>query len=171
MKKEKLREALLAQKKEVDDIELKVSRLTKSLVDRVPGPFGYKDVIRAFFGALFVGINFVFAGRLITVALNLNWSNMFVISLVNIAILSGGIYFIGYRKITNKEERPFFQFWLKRLIAFLIVSIIVSFGLVYLFAVYSEPGIYTSFDLLRVVAIISIPTSIGAAMGDLLKQY
>jgi uncharacterized membrane protein len=171
MRDKKLKEAILEQKKEVDSIEIKVDRMTRSLLDKVPGRFSYKDVARAFFGAFFVGINFIFAGRLITVATNITWHNILLIILVNIVLLTGGIYYIGYRRVENKSERPFLQFWFKRIVVFCIVSMIVSFFLIYLFAIYSEPQIHGFYDLVRVAVIISIPTSIGAAFGDLLKQY
>lgn len=167
----KVKEMLFEEKKEVDDIEFKVDRITKTLLDKEPSYFSSKDVIRSFFGALFVGINFIFAGRLITVSLNLSFYNMIIILITDMLILTGGIYFIAYRRVVHKDERPFFQFWWKRLLIFYLISLGVSFFLIYLFGIPLEENIHSFYDVLRVVSIITVPASIGAASADLLKQY
>ena len=64
------------EKKEIRDIEKNLKSIKQSLVRGEPPHFSKKDVMNAFFGALIIGLTFVFKGTLIETALNISLFNI-----------------------------------------------------------------------------------------------
>ncbi len=154
---------------EIAEIKGELHQIKKRLVEKVPDHFSKQDVVNAFFGALFLGLTFLFKGALIQVGLNILWDNVVIIVTSTLFILSTQIYFIGYKRVKNPEERPFGQFLFKRLTAIYGIALVVSFYLLYIFGFLTLLGSFT--NLIKLTLLLSMPCSIGAAVGDLLKKY
>lgn len=156
----------------LDDIKKGVDELRDKLLVSEPAHFSKKDLIDAFFGALILGLTFAIKGLLIRVTQVLTITHIAVIVITTLLILSAEIYFIGYSRVTKKSERKLGQFWLKRLLAFYIIAIIVAVFLVYVFSLNMLTEIVQdSLGVIKLIAIISMPCAIGAATTDLLKKY
>jgi uncharacterized membrane protein len=84
-------------------------------------------------------------------------------------ILSMQIYYIGYSRVTNRKQRHFGQFWLKRIASLYIIALVVSVFMVYLFDI--DSIVRNGYEILKVVIALSMPCAIGAAVPSLLKQY
>lgn len=156
---------------EQDIVEIKqdIKHIKNRIVEKIPDHFGPVDAINAFMGALFMGLTFVLKGLLLQVSLNLTWTHLGIIVFSTIFFLTMQIYFIGYRRVINKQERPFGQFLAKRLFTIYFISITVSFYLLFLFNFF--PLVGTLENLFKVTVVLTFPCSIGAAIGDLLKKY
>ena len=153
----------------LDRIEKDVLDIKKIVTEEFPPEhFGAKDIVYSFFGALVIGLTFMFKGLLIQAGMNLRWENVVLIVLTTLLILTFEIYFIGYSRVRNKEKRPFAQFWAKRLISIYLISIAVSFMLAYLFGINYMAG--NTEVLLKIIFAVSMPCAIGAAFTDLLKR-
>lgn len=156
----------------IDEIKKGVDELRDKLLVAEPAHFSKRDLIDAFFGALFLGIPFSIKGLLITVSQALDKNHIIIIILSTLLILTGEIYFIGYSRVTKKSERKFCQFWLKRTTAFYFVAIATAAFLVYLFGLNLLPEIANNPEnIQKLVVLISVPCAIGAAITDLLKKY
>jgi uncharacterized membrane protein len=95
---------------------------------------------------------------------------MIVIVFATIAVLSIEIYFIAYVRVKNKKRRPFWQFYIKRLIGLYGVALFVSVMIVYLFRIDSY-AINGAIDILKMVVLLALPSSIGGAIPSLIRQY
>lgn len=156
----------------IDEIKKGVDELRDKLLVAEPAHFSKRDLIDAFFGALFLGIPFSIKGLLITVSQALDKNHIIIIILSTLLILTGEIYFIGYSRVTKKSERKFCQFWLKRITAFYFVAIATAAFLVYLFGLNLLPEIANNPEnIQKLIVLISVPCAIGAAITDLLKKY
>ena len=142
----------------------------KKEIRKVPEHFSRQGIMKAFFGALIVGLTFVLKGLLLDVSQRLTSLHLAFIIITTFSILTAEIYFIGYMRVkkTEKEERKFGQFWLKRIAAFYSIALIVSVGLVYLYGInlFLSGG-----DTARVIIALSLPCAVGASLADLLKKY
>ena len=137
-----------------------------------PARFSKRDIVDAFFGALFLGVTFSVKGLLIDISLALKSINMIMIPLFTLVILTAEIYYIGYSRVKKKAERRFGQFWMKRIVSFYIIAILTSFLLIYLFGLNNLPAIANNPEnITRLVVLISLPCSIGAAITDLIKRF
>jgi uncharacterized membrane protein len=155
----------------IDDIKKGVDELKERLLIAEPEHFGKEDIIYAFFGALLLGLTFAVKGLLIKVSQALSNTNIVLIIASTLLILTAEIYFIGYNRVTKKTERKFGQFLLKRILVFLVVAVITSFFMVYIFGLNRLPEINNEFsNICRLVVLISMPCAIGAAISDLLKE-
>ena len=149
-------------------IKRDVEYLKRELIDKTPERFGFKDLLRSFIGALFLGFSVLFSSNMLNVAKILPEKHLYVILAFALIILTAEIYFVGYARVENKYERKFGQFWLKRIIAFYAVSLIVAFILIYVFGlIYLIPKEY----LWNAIILMSAPCAIGASFGDLIKKY
>ena len=111
----------------LQSIAHEVDFIKKLLLKEVPPEhFSMKDIVRSFFGAAFIGSTFIFSRLLIEIPPLLTTRHVIAIVVSTLAILTAEIYYIGYQRVENKKARPFGQFWLKRLLTFYAVSIIVS---------------------------------------------
>jgi len=153
-----------------ENIEIKknVEEIHKS-IDKTPEHFSAKDVLRAFVGSLFLGFSVIFSGNLIGIARVMPTVHIIPIIAFTIILLTAEIYFIGYQRILEKEQRKFGQFWLKRIIAFSIVAFIVAFILTYIFGIIYL--VNSNIELFKILIIVSGPAAVGASIGDLLKKY
>ncbi|MEE9525153.1 MAG: DUF2391 family protein [Candidatus Woesearchaeota archaeon] len=156
----------------IDEVKKGVDELRTKLLVKEPSDFSERDIVRAFFGALLLGLTFAVKGLLIQVSLVMDALHMYMIVIVTLLILTAEIYFIGYRKVKQKAKRKFGQFWLKRLVVFYVVAIFTSVLLVYLYGLNKLVDVASNnLGVLKLVVIISLPCAIGAAIGDLLKKY
>jgi uncharacterized membrane protein len=156
-------------KVEDDAIKKDVEKIKKELIDKTPDHFSQKDVLRSFMGSLFLTFSVAFSGNILTVAYKIPDKHLYLVSIFIIIILTAEIYFIGYSRVEDKQQRKFGQFWIKRLVAFYLVAFIVSFIISYIFGI-----IYLVNDIghyFKLILIISGPASIGASISDLLKKY
>jgi uncharacterized membrane protein len=146
-----------------------LDKIKNELVYKTPEHFSQKDVLRSFMGSLFLGFSVAFSGNILNAARIIPTQHVEFVILFTIIILTAEIYFIGYSRVTDKTKRKFGQFWIKRLIAFYLVALIVSFVLAYIFGlvylVDSPEHFY------KLIVLISAPASIGASISDLLKKY
>lgn len=149
-------------------IEKDLEILKERLLERKPEKFSGKDIARAFFGALVIGVTFVFTSGLITVVKSINWTNVFLIILSTLALLLIEIYFLGWSRVKGEKGRNVFEFTLKRLPTFYIISILVSLFYVYIFGI---NHLVSPAEAAKLVFLIAMPCSIGAAVGDLLRKY
>jgi len=160
------------QKKKEEELIKDVKTIKNKIVEKEPKPFGFKDVIHSFFGSLIFGITFALKGLLIEVALLLTKVHQILIVVSTLIILTGEIYFFGYARVKIKKERKFFQFWLKRLITFYLIAILVSFFIIYVYGLTDLPAVGNNIkNILKLVAVISMPAAIGAGLADLVKRY
>jgi uncharacterized membrane protein len=139
------------------------------LIDRTPEHFSRQDYIRAGIGALFLGFGAVFSGNLINIATNMPESHLYIIIFGTLLILTMEIYIVGYSRVTDKETRKFGQFWMKRIVAFYIIALIVAFVLAFTFGLQFLVPMRS--DFFNIILIMSAPCAIGAAFGDLIKKY
>lgn len=139
------------------------------LKDIPPEHFSMKDIIRSFFGAAFIGSTFIFTRLLVEVTPLLDAWHVGAIIVSTIAILTAEIYFIGYERVENKAARPFGQFWIKRLLTFYAVSIVVSAYLALIYNIFALVG--PAENVVKLIIAMSMPCSIGASITDLLKKY
>jgi len=154
---------------EISEVKRELRSIKNRLVEKVPEHFSKQDAVNGFFGALFLGLTFLFKGSLIQVGLNIAWDNVVIIVTSTLFILSTQIYFIGYKRVKNPEERPFGQFLFKRLFTIYGIAVVVSFYLLYIFGFLHLVGSFA--NLIKLTLLLSMPCSIGAAVGDLLKKY
>lgn len=164
----KIEKAIKKEKRDLKEIGEKIDEIEKEIVEKEPPHFSKKDIINAFFGALIIGLTFVFKGSLIQQVLSLTSIHVILVVISTLIILSVQIYFIGYKKVRDKKHRNFSQFLMKRLVTLYIIAIVVSLYLVYIFNVnYVVGGFLNAFKL---VVVLSMPCSIGAAIPSLIKQ-
>jgi uncharacterized membrane protein len=153
---------------EEDDIKKSLDNIHKNM-DKTPDHFSKKDILRAFLGSLFLAFNVSFSGNIVNISRNLPTFNIFLVIVFTIVILTSEIYFIGYNRVENKRERGFIQFWIKRILAFYIVAVLVAFMITYVFGLIYIVDDFTHY--MNLIFIISGPASIGASISDLLKKY
>jgi len=153
----------------LQSIAHEVDFIKKLLLKEVPPEhFSMKDIVRSFFGAAFIGSTFIFSRLLIEIPPLLTTRHVIAIVVSTLAILTAEIYYIGYQRVENKKARPFGQFWLKRLLTFYAVSIIVSS---YLALIYNVIHLVGGDNVAKLIVAMSLPCSIGASITDLLKKY
>jgi len=154
----------------INEIRKDVEALKEGLLEKKPERFSAKDIVRAFIGALFIGVTFVFSGRLFEVVKQIDNFNLWMIILSTIIILIAEIYFVGWSRVKKEKEkgRNVFEFTLKRLLVFYAVSIAVAAFYSYILG-YSK--ILSDMEMVRLIFLVAMPCSIGAAIGDLLKKY
>lgn len=164
----KIEKEIKKEKQELHYIEKKVGEIEKEIVEKEPPHFSKKDIITAFFGALIIGLTFVFKGSLVQQVLNLTLIHLSLVVTSTLVILSIQIYFIGYKKVKDKKHRDFPQFLMKRLTTLYIIALIVSLYLVYIFNIDHVVGGFL--NAFKLVVVLSMPCSIGAAIPSLIKQ-
>lgn len=156
-------------KDEDDIIKKDIDTIRRELVDKTPEHFSQKDVLRSFMGSLFLAFSVAFSSNILNAARSIPATHLKLVVLFTIIILTAEIFFIGYQRVEDKSRRKFGQFWIKRLLAFYVVALVVSVMLTYIFGLIylvDSPEHYY-----RMVLLISGPASIGASISDLLKKY
>lgn len=154
---------------EVRNIEKEIDRLEKKLLDKAPEHFSRRDVIAAFFGSLIIGLTFILKGSTLKIASELD--NIHIISIVafTIAVLVMEIYYVAYVRVKDKRKRPLGQFMAKRFFTLYFIAIFASALLIYMLGIDQQAE--TMVDIARVIILMSMPCSIGAAIPTLLKKY
>ncbi len=160
---------VMKERKDINNIEEDLKIMRKRLVEKEPPHFSKRDIINAFFGALIIGLTFVFKGALIDTISRISTYYLALIILSTLIILSVQLYFVEYTKVKDKEHRPIFQFLIKRLATLYLIALIVSVYLIYIFNIDHAIGGFT--NVFKLVIVISMPCSIGAAIPSLIKQY
>jgi len=150
----------------IQQIASDVRLIKEETVEKIPAHFSIKHIVSAFMGALLMGLTFVFKGLLLQVASALNKSHVLAIIVSTIFLLTAEIYFVGYGRVKNKAQRPFPQFWFKRVITYYAIAMLVSFFLVYIYGINLLAGV----DTMKVVVAVALPCAVGASLADLLKQ-
>ncbi|MBW3015384.1 DUF2391 family protein [Candidatus Woesearchaeota archaeon] len=150
-------------------IEKDVAHLKKELIIKEPEHFSIRDIISAFFGALVIGLTFMFKGLLIQQSITLSFFNVGIIVLTTLALMALEIYFIGYTRVQYKHKRKPGQFILKRLTAIYLISFTVSLYLVNIFGISKLAGNIE--NIMKIVLVLTLPCGIGATLSDLLKSY
>ena len=153
----------------IDKIAEDTKILRERLVDKIPAHFDAKHIVSAFFGALFFGFTFVLKGLLLEVGFALDTRHIIIIILSTILILTAQIYFIGYTKVHERKNRPFLQFWIKRLTAYYVIAIFTSFFLLTAYGM--TTSIQSNYFIFKLVVAISFPAAIGAGTAHLLGKY
>ena len=156
--------------KTIEQMHKEIDTIKKILLAELPPEhFSSKDIVRSFFGAAFIGSTFMFTRTLIEIATILDTQRIMLIILSTIGILTAEIYYIGYQRVENKKIRPFAQFWLKRLLTFYAVGIIVASYLSVIYNITYFVG--TAENSVKLIIAASMPCSIGASITDLFKKY
>lgn len=169
MKKTRIEKKIDQEEKEIREITKTISRLEEKLLEKVPSHFRKRDIINSFFGALIVGLAFVFRGLLFDVGLRLSWAHVTLIVVVALILLTAEIYYISYSRVKERKERPFGQFWAKRVITIYGIALVVSFGLLYLYGINLIVGSLE--NVIKLTFVMSLPCAVGAAIPSLLKKY
>jgi uncharacterized membrane protein len=86
-----------------------------------------------------------------------------------IAILTAEIYYIGYARVHDKQNRKFGQFWGKRVVAYMAVGFLTSVFLIYLYGL--NYLVESEMHLRYLILALALPCCIGASVTDLLKKY
>lgn len=155
----------------VEEIKDDLDELRKTLVDKTPHHFSGKDVVNAIFGALLIGVTFVLKGAVITTAVNLRIWHVLIIIISTVIILVFQTYFVSYAKVKDKKRRRPTQFIIKRVSTMYLVAIFVSLYLIYVFGINYQPVVNnSSINILKMVVLVSMPCSFGAAISTLLKR-
>lgn len=153
----------------IDQIAQDVRVIRQRMVEKTPGHFDMRHIITAFFGALFFGFTFVLKGLLFEVGLALTTTDLVVMTVATWAILSAEIYFVGYTRVQDQRQRPFGQFWAKRFFAYYFIAIFTSFLLLSVYG--TSKFVAGPYEMFKLVVAVSFPTSVGAAVSDLLGKY
>ncbi len=154
---------------EVKIIEKEIDRLEQKLLNKVPAPFSRRDIIAAFFGSLIIGLTFILKGATLKTASGLDTVHMVSIVIFTIAVLLLEIYYVSYVRVKNKKKRPLGQFMAKRFFTLYLIAIFASVILIYMLGINQLAE--ESIEVLKVVILMSMPCSIGAAIPTLLKKY
>lgn len=157
--------------KEVEYLKEDLGAIKRKLLREDPGHFSSKDIVNALFGALFIGVTFTLKGAVISTATHLTSNHIIMIIFSTLVILVAQTYFLGYAKVRNKARRRPGQFIFKRVTTMYIVAIIVSLYLVYVFGInYQESIANSPREIFKLVVLISMPCSVGAAIPALFKR-
>jgi len=146
-----------------------VEELKRHLIEKEPTHFGARDIFTAFFGAILVGLTFTLKGLLFNVSKALTVKELSLIILATVIVLTAEIYLIGYQRVKKKEERKFGQFWIKRLLTYYGIALIVSASLIYIYGLHNLAA--DPYHVTKIVIAVSMPCAIGAAAADLLNRY
>lgn len=129
--------------------------------------FSKEDIFYSFFGALFVGFVFMSKGFLIDIAKNLNTAHLISILLLTFIFVTIQIYFVGYKRVVDKQHRTFGEFWAKRFFTICISSLAASLLLIYVYGIDKMIG---SENIVNAVIASLMPCSLGATLSDLVKK-
>ncbi|MEM4336574.1 MAG: DUF2391 family protein [Candidatus Woesearchaeota archaeon] len=154
----------------IKKIEEDITLIKEQILEKKPERFSAKDIVRSFFGALFIGVTFVFSGRLFEVLKLMDKFQTILVVISTIIILIAEVYFIGWSrvKITKEPGRNVFEFTFKRVFAAYSVSLVVATFYIYILG-YEK--ILLKHEILKLIVLIAMPCSIGASVSDLLKKY
>jgi len=153
----------------IDQIAEDVKTIRERLIERIPAHFTIRQIVVAFFGALFFGFTFVLKGLLLDVGLRLDTFQLTLITICTWVILTAEIYFVGYHRVPDKDKRHFGQFWAKRIFTYYFISLFVAYLLLSVYGITAIAG--SAINISKLVIAVSFPAAIGAAASDLLGKY
>ncbi len=156
----------------VKEIKKSLVGLRMRLLDKKPEPFSPADIMYAFFAALIIGLGFIFKGVLVQYSINLTNLHLNMIIISTIILLTAEAYYLGYRRVDNKNERKMGQFLFKRVATFYLISIIVSSFLIFIFGVNNVPLVHNDpIIIYKIIITLTMPCATGAAIPSILKKY
>lgn len=164
-----IRNELEREEKEILDIRNIVLKMKEKVLDKEPSMFSRRDIINAVFGSLTIGLTFVLKGALKSTSLILTIYHLELIIASTFLILMAEIYYVGYSRVKDKNHRTFGEFMTKRLVTLYIVSMLTSFFLIYILNI--DSTLPTFYDVMKMVILLAMPCSVGAAIPSLLKKY
>ncbi|MCX6706599.1 MAG: hypothetical protein NT001_00465 [Candidatus Woesearchaeota archaeon] len=132
-----------------------------------PHHFTLTDFGKALFGSFIVGLTFIFKGGMTDYASNLNKNNIIAIILLTMFLVSVEIYFLSYKFVKNRVERPFYEFWGKRFFAIIISSFMAIYLSLYLYGINT---LIKQTDMLKVTCAVLLPAAIAGAAIEILKK-
>ena|GEM_PF-5641995 len=141
----------------------------KAKVRKEPYRFSFEDVIESFVGAFTVGITFLFKGALLPISQALTVQKAWAIVFLTLLLLGAEIYFIVYRKVTDKKARPVVRFLTKRLVLIYVVAVLTSLLLAWMFNIIPA-SVSGSDNIFMLLATLGMPTALGAAAVDLFRK-
>ncbi|MFO7710881.1 MAG: DUF2391 family protein [Candidatus Woesearchaeota archaeon] len=168
MKKRHIDKELEKEEEQLFFIKCEVDSLYDKFIDKKIQHFSKRDVINAIYGALVIGLTFVFKGLMVEIGMSLPWFNILMIVFSTLLILSSEIYFVGYSRVKDKKHRPLGQFMAKRLVTMYTISLSVSVFLLLIFGFMLHMGSLENF--IKLVFVIAMPCAIGAAIPSMLKS-
>lgn len=159
------------EREEKDLIELRglVSRIKEQIVDAEPAHFSKNEILKITFGSLAIGFAIIFREALVDVAINLDLIHIEMIILTTMLLLIAEIYFVWFNMVKDKARRKLGEFLTKRLITLYFVAVLSSFFLIYIFNI--DKNISSFSDVMKLVVMMSMPCSVGAAIPSMLKKY
>lgn len=134
---------------------------------REPHHFTYTDFGKAMFGSFIIGLTFLFKGSLVDYAVRMNTGHMIAIILLTFILVSVEIYFLSYKFVRNRQQRPFYEFWAKRFFAIMISSFITIYLTMYLYGI---NYFLTQPEMIKVASAIFLPAAIAGAAVEILKR-
>lgn len=134
---------------------------------REPHHFSWEDFGRALFGSFIISVTFLFKGSMFDYAVKMKPLNMLLVTIFTLAIVTIEIYALSYRFVSDRKQRPFYEFWAKRFFAITISSFVIIYVLIYL---YGLNGHLTNFDIFKLALAIFMPASIAGAAVEMLKK-
>ena len=132
-----------------------------------PHHFTKEDLLRSFFGSFIVSLSFIFAGALQEVALKMNTYHIFYVLLLTLLILTFEIYLMSYKRVYDRKNRPFLEFWAKRFFSITFSSYVAIFVL---FSAYGLDHILTSAELFKMGVAIFLPAATAGGAMEILKK-
>ena len=168
---EKIIKEIHTEQKEIECIETNIEKIQRRLLYRIPHHFSIRDIVSAFFGALTIGITFILKGATVRTAVGLDSLHTIIIIIATLVVLFTEIYFIGYSRVRNKSQRKLGQFVTKRLFTLYTITILISFGLVYMLSLEKSEYVNQFSDVIKIVVLVAFPCGIGAAVPSLLQKY
>ncbi len=166
---EEVRAEIEREERELLEIRTLISTLKERFIDNEPEHFSKKDIFKIFFGSLTIGFAFIFSAALIKTATSLDVLHLEIIIFSTFFIISAEIYFIWKNRVKDKTNRYFGEFLTKRLTTLYIIAIISSFILIYLFNI--DKQLPNTTEIMKLVVLMSMPCSVGAAIPSFIKEY
>lgn len=166
---EEIKKELRREEKEVLEIKEMLASVKAKVLDKEPSYFSRRDIVNTFFGSLLIGLTFILKGSVNRVASGLDIIHLELIILSTFLILIAEIYFVGYSRVKEKDKRHFGEFLTKRLTTLYAIAILTSFFLIYIFNMDKEIGSFM--EVMKMVVLLSMPCSVGAAIPSILKKY
>ncbi len=163
---DEIRAELEQEEMDLTEIRELVAKMKEKIIDKEPNYFSKKDILKIAFGSLAVGFAFIFSSALIKTALNLDVFHIELIIISTLVLLILQIYFVWFNLVKDKTKRKFGEFLTKRLTTLYIVAILSSFFLIYIFNIDSQ--LLTFLDVMKLVVMMSMPCSLGAAIPSLI---
>jgi len=134
---------------------------------REPHHFSLRDFLKAMLAALIVALTFVFKGSMFEYAEKMNSSHVFFVLVVTCIIVTIEIYFLGYRFVTNRKERPFYEFWAKRFFTIITSSFIMVWLIIHMYGINEY---ITTQEELKFIFAVLFPSAIAGAAMEILKK-